>query len=120
MEAFFLKLAGSAGGTGIAALALYVVYKVVMWRRSNGPKVEPEVSGVTSLDHLPVTAGQCKSIHAVNDEKFETIKSSLAETGNRIEKIDTKIDGMRDSQTDALSEMRTAVAVLKDRTNRRD
>ena len=119
MEALLLRILETSFGAAVAIGAIYLAVVAIRSRKKNSAEPD-EVSGVISVDHLPVTAGQCRAIHAVNDAKFEMIKTSLAETGTRVEKIDTKLDGMRDSQTEALSEMRTAVAVLKDRTNRRD
>lgn len=136
MEMF--KVLGSALGT-FGAIALIVAFHFIRSWRNGRKKQEPspvvtpatglpilggaghieEITGVgRSPEDKPVTHGQlsahCKAQHAEADGRLNLMAKELSDTGNRIKKIDKKIDTL----TKTVADTQRDVAVLKDRAGR--
>lgn len=120
MEAFLLKLASSAGGTGVAIAALWIIYKIVMARQmrkfeevsAQQPPITTPAMGLPMLGgtnpaageisnvmsdpmKIPITQGEhenlCGERQKVIGERLSGINTKLSDTNDRINRVDTKL-----------------------------
>lgn len=116
MDSLLVRLA-ETGVVGIGLLALWLAYKVAS-NYLTKPKIslgnpipwdDPDDTGVRSIppEKRPVIAGVCSIRHKAISQKMTAL-------GDGIDKMDKKIDTLSDN----VGEIRSSIAVLKDRSKR--
>lgn len=143
IEALFVKIATSITGTGVAAFALYIIYKMHLSRQAkkNGNDNAKQPSSGNPLSILggsnpaggetppvmfdplkqPITHGEhetiCSARQNVIDTKLDNISKGLADSGARISSVETELRSNTVTMNNAVNRLDKAVAVLEDRTN---
>jgi hypothetical protein len=87
-----------------------------------GTNPADEISGVTALPVItrPQLEAHCSAKQEIISERLGTMNRSLTDTNKRIERMDIKLDSVTRDMRESVGELREVVAVIKDRTNRRD
>jgi len=137
-EEFLLKILGSAGGTGIAIAAIWLVYQVVVKRRDGridqeaqpnpqnpSTNTNPRIAAITQpLDKSdydgdkPVTMDLYEAQQTIFNQRLGNLQITLGDTNKRIDKLDFKLDKATTEMSGTVAQLKEAVAVLKDRTSR--
>ena len=137
METFLVKVLGSAGGTGVAVFAIWVIYKTVLTKRNGVSQSVPtpptntdprlpilggtnpvdEISGVIHPDQQPLTLGEhrnyCEKIQAkkellVVDQLKEIEKAIFMASKETSEKVER-----------SARETNTRIDAVRDEANKR-
>lgn len=135
VEDLLIKLATGTGSTGLAMFLAYILYKFLMARQAREFEKqanEPSPSGqptqrLSSNPNLQtvddcVPRSHCEATQSAVKERFDSIKVSLTDTSQRIDKrmdsLEKKVDKATEKMSDSVVELKEAVAVLKDRNER--
>jgi len=139
VEDVAIKMLTNTGSTGIAIFLAYILYKVLMARKdrkldriANAPDGNPEramlggsnpagteVSGVVlSPEKQPVTNETCTERQRVITTKIDAVGEQVGKLDKSLADTNTKLDATATKLAEGVSEIKTCVAVLKDRANR--